>query len=219
MTIQKFDSDFLQDKRKTDQSQLWIVGCSIAHGVSVQPEQSYKEIVSHKLNLTYSDLSCPGSSITWQSDQICRSDIRSSDVIFWGLTTQDRIPVFYLDKVMHLNNHTYVIYPKLNSKFPLELLDNDTLTYHNILAVRRAYNFCQKINAKLVILGLMHDPNNVFVHYDVPVFQQIGRPQPDSFVDFGADKMHPGPEQHKIYANKFLELYSKLYPTDSVAKT
>jgi hypothetical protein len=215
---QQFNEDLLQDKRKTDQSQLWVVGCSITSGMGVEHDQTYREIVSHKLNLEYSDLSCPGSSITWQSDQICRSDIRCNDVVFWGLTALNRMPIFHYDKVMHLTNLTYKNYPELKSKFPIDLLDNNSLLYHNILAVRRAYNFCRKINAKLVILGLLHDVDSVYRYYNVPVFRQLRKPTRDDFVDFGSDNIHPGPEQHKIYADEFLKLYSKLHPAESVAK-
>jgi hypothetical protein len=29
----------------------------------------------------------------------------------------------------------------------------------------------------------------------------------EDFVDFGRDGQHPGPEQHKIYAKKLLDMY------------
>lgn len=207
---QQFSQDFLQDTRKTNQSQLWAVGCSITFGIGVDTEQTYREIIAKKLNLEHSNLSCTSSSIVWQSDQICRADLRPNDIVLWGLTSQHRIPVIYDNKVLHLNSHTYKKYPELISKFPINLLDNDTLLYHNVLAVRRAYHVCRKIGAKLVILGLMPDFDNLYLHYNVPVFRHL-KPIHHDYIDLGTDNIHPGPEQHKVFAKEFLAFYNQLY--------
>ena len=215
---QHFGQDFLQDTRKTDQPQLWAAGCSVTHGIGVETDQTYRHIAAQELGLEHSNLSYPGSSIAWQSDQICRADIRPNDVVLWGLTSLHRIPVFHDSKVMHLNSRQYEKYPDLIKKFPIDLLDNETLLYHNVLAVRRAANFCQKIGAKLVALVLLPDFENLYLHYNVPVLQYL-RPTHHKFVDLGTDDIHPGPKQHKIFAQEFLKFYSKLYPADLVAKT
>jgi hypothetical protein len=206
----KFNVDFLQDTRKTEQSQLWAVGCSITFGVGVGINEKYSKILSNKLDLEESNLSCPGSSIIWQSDQICRSDIRANDIVVWGLTANNRIPVMYDDKVFHLNTLRYTQHPELKTKFPIDILDNDTLCYHNILAVRRAFNFCQKAKAKLVILGLILDWDSLYLCYQVPVFRCI-TPIHRKYIDLGWDQQHPGPEQHKIFAKEFLTFYKQLY--------
>jgi hypothetical protein len=207
---QALSQDFVQDTRKTDQPQLWIAGCSITYGVGVELDQTYRHIVSQQLGLEHSNLSWPSSSIIWQSDQICGADIRPNDVVFWGLTSTHRIPVWHKDKVMHLNSRQYEKYPELIKKFPIDLLDNPTLSYHNVLAVRRAYNFCKKAGAKLVALILLPDFENLFLHYNVPVLKYL-RPTHHEFVDLGTDNIHPGPEQHKIFAKEFLKLYNQLY--------
>jgi hypothetical protein len=210
-TNQQFSQDFLQDTRKTNQCQLWAVGCSITFGVGVDTEQTYREIISQELNLEHSNLSCPGSSIVWQSDQICRADLRPNDIVIWGLTSQHRIPVFHNNTIIHLNSQLYKKYPELISKFPIDLLDNNTLSYHNVLAVRRAYHFCQKVGAKLVILALVPDFNNLYLHYNVPVFRHLMPVHHLEYIDLGRDNIHPGPKQHKIFAKEFLAFYNQLY--------
>jgi len=229
-----FSDDFLKSHRRTDLAQLWFCGCSITYGRGVFKDQTFKEIIAQKLRLQYTDLSHPGSSITWQSDQICRSDLKTNDIVFWGLTSQHRLAVFdpaYVRQnigfaqgaddvesaVIHLYSRIYEREPKLKSKFPNDLLDNLTLTYHNILAVRRAYNFCQKIGAQLVILGLMYDVDNIYLNYNVPAFRQ-SMVWPKEYPDLGTDETHPGPKSHQMFANEFLDFYSKLYPADLVAK-
>ena len=206
----KFSQDFLQDTRKTDQPQLWAAGCSITFGTGVDIDQTYRKILSCELNLQDSNLSWPGSSIIWQSDQICRADIRFNDTVVWGLTGTNRLPVFHRDQVLHLNTWSYDRQQELKEKFPIDILDNDTLFYHNILAVRRAYNFCHKIGAKLVILGLMYDVDNLYLNYCVPAFKYI-TPNHREYVDLGSDSGHPGPEQHKIFAKEFLDFFNRLY--------
>jgi hypothetical protein len=204
-------ADFLQDQRVASK-QFWAVGCSISYGVGVTQLQTWKHLVSQKLNLPYSDLTLPGSSIIWQSDQISRSDLRPGDIVFWGITTQNRMPVVTADKtILHLNRSRYELIPTLNNAFPINLIDNPTLYWQNVLAVRRASNFCQKAGAKLVAVGLMFDPLSIYKHYNIPEFVQL-QYQYD-FLDFGSDNAHPGPLQHQHYA----ELYLKLYNTNLIA--
>jgi hypothetical protein len=210
-----FNEDFLQDHRKTHLPQLWITGCSITNGTGVSENQTFKEIIAQELKLEYSDLSRPGSSIIWQSDQIIRSDLKCNDIVLWGLTSPNRLPVFDQD-IIHLSISQYR--KSALKKFPIELLDNTTLMYHNILAVKRVYNFCQKIGAQLVILGLMYDFDNTYLHYDIPAFKQLMF-WPKKYPDLGTDNEHPGPQSHQMFAREFLELYSKLYAADLVAKT
>jgi hypothetical protein len=166
--------------------------------------------VSHKLDLPYSDLSLSGSSIIWQSDQICRSDLRFGDIVFWGVTGPHRVPLFDNGEIIHMHAHTHSYLPELRSKFSIELIDNDTLLYHNVLAIRRAYHFCQKIGAKIVMLGLVNDHDSQYLHYRVPVFRLL-KPIHQQWVDRGTDNMHPGPEQHKIFAQEFVDFYNQLY--------
>lgn len=204
---------WLHDVRKHEK-QFWTVGCSITYGVGVTKEESWPELVSAMLELPYTNLSYPASSIIWQSDQICRSDIRAGDIVFWGVTSNQRLPVILPSgKLLHLNASKISNNSYKNNNFPLELIDNTTLVYHNMLAIRRAYNYCQKIGAQLVPIGLMYDLENLYVHYDVPAFYQLIQWEINQFVDLGTDNEHPGPEQHKLFAKEFLSHYKKVYKT------
>jgi len=217
-----FDQDFCQDYRKSNEPQLWISGCSITAGVGVNHNDTWKYIVANELNLPMIDLSQPGSSIMWSADQICLADIVKDDVVFWGLTTHERLSIvierkLHKLKLLHINAGSYHLYKNMiKDVMPLEILDSATLAYHNIMAIRRVYNFCKKIGAKLVILGLLPTDKFLYKFYHVPVFKQYMTTS-ESFKDIGFDKDgHPGPLSHQEYAKNFLELYFKFYGNTSV---
>ena len=60
----------------------------------------------------------------------------------------------------------------------------------------------------MVILGLLSDVENSYTLYGVPVFKQL-KHLADDWVDLGNDNLHPGPKQHKIYADTFLKYYKE----------
>lgn len=207
----KYLKKYSKKQRKNDKNQIWVAGCSFTEGVGVEYSQTWKYHVSKKLGLEYTDLSLCGSSITWSADQILQSDIQKNDIVFWQLTSHNRNYVINENK----NDVYHVTAPRLaklkqKSDLLVEYIDSETTVYKNILAIRQVYNFCRKIKAKLVILGTMYDWDNVYVHYDVPCFEQTII-WPMEYVDLGTDRVHPGPEQHKIYAKKFIELLEKNY--------
>lgn len=207
--------DFICDKRKTEDTQFWAVGCSVTYGEGVSIQETWKHIVSQRLGLPYSDLSFNGSSIIWQSDQICRADIRKDDLVFWGLTAQSRLPL--IDdrdhKLLHLTAGVYHKDIHYTKTFPPELIDNSSIYWHNVMAVRRVSNYCRKVGAKLVILGLLPDvEQEIWLHYGVKEFHQL-MIWPMRYVDLGRDNVHPGPKQHAIFADRFIEFYNKLYQT------
>ena len=194
------------------EKQFWAVGCSITAGVGVSKDQSWPELMSTELNLPYTSLACGGSSIIWQSDQICRADIRTGDIVFWGVTSNQRLPIIKPDgSLLHLTISKFTTDSYAINTLSPELIDNSTLVYQNILAVRRAYNYCQKIGAYLVPLGLIEDIENIYTQYNVPVFHQLIQWGTNRYVDLGTDNEHPGPRQHEIFAKEFLSHYKKVY--------
>lgn len=212
----KFLVDFsnLKDSRKTDSKQLWAVGCSITHGDGLKEHETWKHLVSSQLNLEYSSLTQSSSSIIWQANQICQSDIRSGDLVFWGQTSHQRLPVIneQTASLVHLQQTLYQQQPKLANQFPPDILLSSSLVYHNVMAVKNVYNFCKKAGAELVILGLMYDWDLIYKFYDVPVYRQYIT-WPMEYVDIASDNIHPGPEQHKLFAKEFVEFYNYLYNT------
>lgn len=203
--------DWLQGKRVADK-QFWVAGCSVSAGLGVSKEESWPELVSKELNLPYTNLSYLGSSIIWQSDQICRSDIRCGEIVFWGVTSPNRMPIMTPEhRIMHFNTSVLVSNTYAINNLSPDLLSNDTLTYHNVLAVRRAYNYCQKIGAYLVPIGVCYDLDNVYTQYNIPPYQQLSQWCVNEYADLGSDQSHPGPIQHKLFAEKFLSQYKKVY--------
>ena len=208
------DNDYRFDTRKINGPQMWSVGCSITQGDGVEIDQSWKHILSQHYNVPYSDLSLRGSSIIWQSDQICQADIEAGDKVFWGLTTHTRLPVIYEDDntLFHLHAGSYQK-KHLRDKvthFPIDLLTNKSLIYHNVMAVRRAVNFCQKMKADIVILALMYDWDLIYNFFNVRQFRQAIS-WPDQWLDLGTDQIHPGPLQHTKFAQQFIQFHHQLY--------
>lgn len=204
--------------RRSDSEQLWVAGCSITNGDHLSHDQTWKELVSKQLHIEYNDLSKEGSSITWSANQICLADIAKDDIVFWQLTFQNRVPIIHNKKQRHLHGRSFEEHPELLNDFNINLIDkdNDNLYYNNVLAVRQVYNFCSKIGAKLVILGGIVDWDSVYTLYNIPCFKQVNC-WPHQYVDLAKDNVHPGPEQHKIYATEFLNMYNTLYAKDNIS--
>lgn len=80
--------------RVSNTRQLWVAGCSISHGTGVTKEQRFGQLVADNIDLPVSFLTCPGSSIQWAADQILRSDIRSGEIVLWGLPNVERFISF-----------------------------------------------------------------------------------------------------------------------------
>lgn len=199
---------FLADNRKTDQNQIWIAGCSISHGVGVNQSDCYGAILSKRLGMPVSFLTCPGSSIYWAADQILRSDIQAGDIVVWGLTSDQRMAVFDHNKITHVYPTRYVTDGNLEKSMPLSTLTGQHVFYQNCLAVFQVINFCKVAKAKLVIASLMH--NEVIEYFrnysNLVVLSHLwGRDAEDLFGDLGYDLVHPGPKTHSFYAHHIFE--------------
>ena len=203
---QYLEEELLHDTRRINGPQMWAVGCSITVGVGVNVDQTWKHHVQRHLNMAMSELNASGSSIIWQSDQIVRSDIRPGDVVFWGLTSHHRMPIIVDKQLIHFNTKSFEQAPELIKLVTPDMLDNDTLLYHNVMAVRRARNFCNKAGAELITLGLMHDFETVYAQYCIQDFEQVIT-WPEQYIDLGTDNHHPGPRQHQLFAEKFIQRY------------
>jgi len=198
--------------RENDDRILWVAGCSYAAGFSlIDQSSSYANILSNKLNLELKCLSIPGTSIAWAGDQILRSDIRSNDIVIWGITGVERY-MFYHDKmIFHVCDATLppllegplAQYPK--SFLEKKLVDEDNIV-HGIKSIFQVINFCKKIGAKLIL----------FPHYDLSteynrkiltiylknIYNTV---VPSEIIDHVGENLHPGPNTHKNWAN---ELYN-----------
>jgi len=188
----------LANLRNTDESSLWISGCSISHGVGVNTSERYGALLGKSLSMPTYHLTKEGSSLEWQADQILRSDIRSVDTIIWGLTQEKRAPMVYNGKITSWPDNTIE---------DVEYRLHETRYYKAITSVFQVINFCRKINCQLILLPLIcteklqMDLIHQHCYYQLPY--QI------NFLDLGNDNLHPGPKQHEFYADFCLNILNQ----------
>jgi hypothetical protein len=196
--------------RKTDSTQLWVAGCSTTVGVGVNANERYANILSNRFNLPVSLLAESAAAVPWAADQILRSDIRKGDIVIFGVTTYSRITMFQNQKINHVGNSSIKNNCILNfPELTIQQLDSDTRIYECVRAVNHVVNFCNKVEAKLILIGihanlevslaLSKHKNFVFCH------GKFGADFRDEWLDFGSDvgvgSPHPGPKTHQMYAD------------------
>ena len=204
----------LADARKTDNCQLWVAGCSITAGYGVQSTQRYGQLLANQLNLPVSFLAKLGASLTWASDQILRSDIRAGDIVVWGLSRIERFPYFKNNNIVHVTAMTYDIRPEFRHKVDISFLDSQQLIYQAVTDIHKVVNFCNKINAKLILTQLLgrgiENYLRQYPNYQM-LYHQHGRDNNDRYIDIGNDAQHPGPLMHQWYSEKILSKYYQIY--------
>lgn len=194
------------DQRKTELPQLWIVGCSISHGVGVELDQRYGELLSKKLNMDVSFLTASGSSIEWAADQILQSDIRANDIVVWGLTSFGRFVYYTNDSPAHVNVSYYDYNQSFYNIVNPDLLDSDFIMYKALTHIHQVINYCNKIKCKLLIAGLLIDSTDIYYTKEIPNYTQLygffGQDEDHTYIDLGNDDAHPGPLTHYWYAEQ-----------------
>jgi hypothetical protein len=206
---------------------LWIVGCSITHGVGVDKDQSWGILVSNYLKLPSTFLTAQGSSIEWATNQILQSDIKSDDIVLWGLTSPSRY-MYYADdgSLQHILNVYYKSNPHFEKIISNQRLVDNNLAFKAVNYVKQVQNFLDKIDCqyligymlpgiddhKQILLDNLSTTKSFFVaaefdkinNADKNIFLKQIIPNTDMFVDVGTDKIHPGPKQHQLYAEQFI---------------
>ena len=198
----------LVDLRKTNNQQLWIAGCSFSHGVGVDNDKRYGQLLANLLELPVSFLTAPGSSIPWAVDQIVRSDICSGDTVVLGLTSEHRFPYWQTNNsVWHVmaknvNESAHLPFTNLSTKIIDRLITDNNCFYQSIIRIHQLANFCNKLNAKLLIIGLLGSDSLALHLHDLQNFINYKNfKSPFLPVDLGTDNEHPGPLQHQLYAD------------------
>lgn len=196
------------DSRKTEKdSQLWCAGCSFTLGVGVDLPQRYANILSTKLNLPLSVLAKVGASISWAADQILRSDIKKNDIVIWGLTVKNRMSHVINNEILNVHIHESARSPteKLLQKV---VLDDDLLLYHQLTSISQVINFCNKIGAKLLLVGLLSSDYDLIYLKNFKNYYHYHY-RNNSYLDFGSDLAHPGLAQHQEYAHRIINELDK----------
>jgi len=183
---------FLESHRTNQTQSIWSAGCSIAHGVGIDPDFRYAKLVSTVTNLPLIDLSKGGSSIEHAADQILRSNIRKDEIVIWGLTEETRHVVW--------NSNTKKSAAGEHNVYTL----TETRIYKSLISVHQVVNFCSKIGAKLILLPIICSENFCLLLSELDEFYQL--PFQTKFIDYGSDNLHPGPMQHKMYADFCLKI-------------
>lgn len=189
-------------QRASDDKQIWNFGCSITVGVGVTDDQTYGQLLSKRLELPISKVAFEGSSIRWASDQILSSDIKQGDVVIWGLTSINRFGYFLHDRrYYHVLASFLDDYPLMKDLFEPDILISPDLAYEALRSILTANNFCRKIGAHLIIVGVMpgYPLNKQIKQYENFIATDC------KFKDLGSDGLHPGPQHHQFYTARVLD--------------
>lgn len=200
--------------RQTNSRQIWSAGCSTTFGIGVNDSERYAHLVSTHLNLPYTMLARRGTSNVWSAGQILQSDIKTNDIVIWGVTHYGRFPWVDSKKLFHITASTFTEYPELAKKLGLvDILDCETRLYEDILAFNQVINFCQKVKARLILIGIhvnIELATYLTKHKDfIMAHGENGFESQSSYLDLGSDNSHPGPKTHKMYAEKIIEHIGK----------
>lgn len=218
VSLKNYDPNPLVDQRKSANTQMWIAGCSVSHGVGVNDNQRYGALLAEELKLECSFLTRIGSAIDWSADQILRSDIRSRDIVVWGLTNWNRITYIHNHKLLSgITPTTYDYKLEYKKIVPQEQLWSDNTFYNGVYSIQKVINFCEKIGSKLflveIISGnyaltdfLQKQKNYIKIPYEIiykdsSIFEK--------FLDLGSDLQHPGIKQHQEYKNIILNFINQ----------
>jgi hypothetical protein len=207
------------DSRKTDSKQIWTVGCSISHGVGVEPNERYGALISKELNLPCSFLTRAGSAIDWAADQILRADINTGDLVVWGITNPDRLTYIHNDQLLvGVTMCSYDAHSEYKKIFKQSELFSQQTIYRHFYAIQQIINYCKKLNVKLILVGVLGGysflpylksyKNYIQAPYQLIFEENFIR---SKFLDVGSDSWHPGVKQHEQYKNIILENIKTTY--------
>jgi len=202
--------------RKISGAMLWTAGCSYTAGIGVDHDQRWASILSKRLNLPESSLSKNGASIIWAADQILRSDINPGDTLIWGITTVPRVDYAKGWKLETGTLPNILRDEKWNLPNAPEYYTSLTHVVHCIRSILQVINFCKKTGVKLYIVNLLDVTWVPIIFKDHAYFLDLVKdspmdvdqniPQP---IDLGTDNSHPGPLQHKKYAELIYNFIQK----------
>ena len=198
--LDKINYKNLSFERITDSPTLWVSGCSLTAAIGVSQNESYAYLLSQKLNLPLINHAVGGASLFWAIDTLLRSKIKLNDIVVLGITNLHRYEYFEDTNVKSLP----LTYPEKLQHVPLEYFDSSLHAAKCRNAIYHLLNFCNQIGAKLVLANLLEDTWMPLFYNDCPNFINFTKDMSCEgkikFIDLGTDNSHPGPLQHKKYA-------------------
>lgn len=214
ISVEKFltDSDISSRgslRRKTEEPQIWVAGCSWSSAVGVTKEQRWGSLLADQMDMAVTVLAEGGSGNSYQVKNLLSADIRENDVVIFQVTTPYRETI--VDPKygqIHVNTQTYTQRPDLYKRYPPDRLDEITLVANQIRDIQNVVNFLQKIKARFMLWApnTLHEPGTIggFLEKN-PLYSRYFCVYPNQPVDFGADGSHPGPKTHKLYSDFVFE--------------
>jgi hypothetical protein len=209
-----FDKDLFKSHHipRANNKTLYIAGCSVSHGTGVNDHERYGEILAKKLGLPCIFLTMPASNIAWQSDRILQADIRSNDIVVWGLTNFARVIVADTTdwRGYPVANYTTIL-DKSQRYFSLDYFDSWLLSMSCIKQILQVENVCQKIGVDLCLANLLETTIVPLLFKQQSNYVDcLEKWKPDhdgkfDYIDLGNDNSHPGPAQHQVYADKIYQ--------------
>jgi len=203
--------------RLSQDSNLWIIGCSTTAGEAIDFDEVYWKSISNKLNIPTVNLAQSRTSLQWQSDQLLRADLQKGDKVIWGLTYTNRLPWYITgNSVQHIGIHFFDRPEAKNFKGIItQKMISDRHWHHvGMRAIRQVENFCKKLGVELLLVGIHVDVEISSVLCTQSNFllidEQCGIEHDSYFLDYGTDNMHPGPLTHQMYSEKILDRIDKL---------
>jgi len=203
--LEKFISNYIRTYRTTDDPVLWVAGCSMSSATGVNKEERWGHLVSKHFNLPEVNIAMPGGSIWDAHDQILRADIRKGDTVIWGLTCADRVDVIVDHRLRPYPSHQYLELD--NNYFNIDYLGSYTQYLIAVRDILQVVNYCNKIDAKLYLVNFM-DPeffNKVLGSKSIYLELSFHSVYEKGWIDIGTDGVHPGPLQHKEFAEEIIK--------------
>lgn len=205
INLQNFN--YLANHRPNENTVLWTAGCSVTYGIGVDYNARWGSLLADRLDIQEVTLSKGGSSIFWAADQILRSDIKSGDIVVWGLTNLQRVEIAADWDFSPASIKKYVELPKENQYWSLDYFASETQILYAIRHILHVNNFCKKVGAKLYLANLLDISWVGYILKDFKNFidltlnLQIDK-NSIQFIDLGTDNQHPGPKQHQLYVEQ-----------------
>jgi len=195
----------LQDTPTEPGNTLWVAGCSITEGVGVDIENRYANYLSQSLQRSLVMLGKGGTGNEFAADQILRSDIKSTDIVVWGLTSEFRSTEWDSknNDILNINPYNF----EESEKGNLDGMSIGTRLYKSITSINQVINFCRKVGCLLYIFPILPSENLVLQICNYPEFCSLLHRS--VFIDLGSDNSHPGPKQHAWYAEEMLKHINK----------
>ena len=192
--------------RKTEETHMWVSGCSFSEAFGVTDEQRWATLLADKLNMPVNILARSGTGNSYQARKLLSADIRENDIVIFQITTPHRETIFHPKYgQLHVNSRSFEIISDLYKTYPPDRLDELTLVINQMRDMQNVVNFLQKTKARFLFWspGAGLPMGSYLIEY----FQhkEYFYLYPGSVVDLGTDNNHPGPKTHKQYAEFVFE--------------